>query len=262
MRTTGTFANRSLVLCTVKSTLSAAILGLAIAASAVARISESYALFVEPKVGEVQLVRVKAELDIGGMKVNLESTQRKTTEAVEPGVAFKQKITIERIKLVIDGEDVVAETPDHTMISNADGSFRGSLEPFNDIYSYKNSLLTVIHLSPVPRAVGDKWTETRPGDSELGTATVKQSFEFVEVEEIGGAPCAKIEFVAEESSEKAGRHKGTLWVNLRTKEKVKGSGEYYNVPWSGSPMLANGKYEIELVNPEVESAGLSFVTKM
>jgi hypothetical protein len=167
---------------------------------------------------------------------------------VEPGVAFRQKITVEKVQLVINGEEVHDDIPDHTMISNADGSFRGSYEPHNDIYSYKNSLLTVIHLSPVPRAVGDKWTETRPGDAELGTATVKQAFEFVEVEEVAGARCAKIDFVVEDSSEEAARHTGTIWVNLKTLDRVKGKGQYFNVPWPGAPVRASGKYEIDMID--------------
>ncbi len=221
----------------------------AVATSTIAWASEPYALFVEPKVGESQRVRVKADLDIGGAKVVVDYVHRKTTEAVEPGVAFKQKTTVESIRLLIDGEEVEADAPDHIMVSNADGSFRGSLEPHNDIYSYKNSLLTVVHLSPGRRAVGDKWVETRPADSKLGTTTVKQAFEFVEVEEVAGAPCAKVDFVIEDSSEEVARHTGTVWVNLKTLERVKARGEYFNIPWSGSPARASGKYEIDVIDP-------------
>lgn len=210
--------------------------------AAVVLASQAAALKRVPKVGETTNYKMKIDLAVQGMEVNVSFDVNQTISKVGDDGTYVITEKSSNQKVLVGGSEMPGEgdsTSRTTYAPNGTVTKVESDSPMGNDTAIAN--LTAVIWPDKPVTVGSKWSSTIKGDAAQGTADTEYTFEILAKETVLGVETFKVSSVAKSGGATC---TATSWLEISNGRTIKAIGEMKGVPIMGTPMDA--KFHLEM----------------
>lgn len=197
-----------------------------------------------PKVGDTANYSMKIDLVVQGTQVNVSYDAVQKVTVVNPDGSFVISEQNKNQVVLVAGSEMPGGAEETSTMTYAVSGRITKIESASSMGDEQRlANLTVLVWPDKPVDVGSKWTSKTPADKDKGTFDTEYAFEVLAREKLLGYDTFKISSVIKESGGDATCN-STTWVDVKTGQTIKATGEMKNVPIQGMPMDA--KFVLEM----------------